>query len=108
MSVQDIQILISFTNFYWHFIQKFNKISVSLIAILKITGLSVISAFRVDNDEVFGSDSDVEVENSGSVDISKKISAKSKSQTKSGQLDNNNEMGELKFWSSELGKSLIA
>lgn len=40
-SVQYIQVFIGFANFYWYFIQSFNKISAPLISILKI----ILAAF---------------------------------------------------------------
>ena len=58
---------------------------------LKTTGSSIASAFRVDNNEV--------VDDKGVVDqsdVSKK-SAKSKNQTKSGYLGNSNDLEERKF-----------
>ena len=36
-SVQDMQVFLGFANFYWQFIQNFNKIVVSLTSILKTT-----------------------------------------------------------------------
>ena len=38
-SIQDIQVFLSFANFYLRFIQGFNKITAPLISILKTTGL---------------------------------------------------------------------
>ena len=38
--VQDIQVFLSFANFYQQFIQGFNRIVTPLTSILKITGLS--------------------------------------------------------------------
>ena len=38
--VCNIQVFLGFTNFYWRFIQGFNKIVASFISILKLTGLS--------------------------------------------------------------------
>ena len=35
--VQDIQVFISYTNFYWQFLQGYNRIAVPLISILKTT-----------------------------------------------------------------------
>lgn len=39
MSVQNIEVFISFANFCWRFIKDFSKIAASLISMLKITGL---------------------------------------------------------------------
>ena len=36
-SIYNIQVFLGFTNFYWQFIQDFNKIAVPLISILKMT-----------------------------------------------------------------------
>ena len=47
-------VFISSANFYQRFIQGFSRIATSLTAMLKITGSSVASAFRVDDDEVVG------------------------------------------------------
>ena len=50
------QVFISFVNFYQRFIQGFNRIIISLTIILKISGLSFILAFRVDENKVVGGD----------------------------------------------------
>ena len=50
-SVQDIQVFISFDNFYQQFIRGFSKIAVQLTSILKTTRSSN-SALRDDDDEV--------------------------------------------------------
>ena len=47
-------VFIGFANFYQSFIQGFSKIAISLTAILKTTRSSVVSAFRVDDNEVVG------------------------------------------------------
>ena len=54
-SVRDIQVFISFVNFYQIFIQGFNRIAIPLTSILKTTGLSGLSApkaFKAENNEV--------------------------------------------------------
>ena len=56
-SVQDIQVFIGFTNFYRRFIKGFSKIAAPFTAILKTTRSSIISAIRVDNNKVVGSES---------------------------------------------------
>ena len=48
------QVFIGFANFYRRFIQGFSRIATSLTAMLKTTGSSVASAFRVDDNEVVG------------------------------------------------------
>ena len=45
-------VFISSANFYRRFIQGFSRIATSLTAMLKTTGSSVASAFRVDDDEI--------------------------------------------------------
>ena len=54
--VRDIQVFLSFANFYQQFIQDFSKIAVSLILILKITTSSDLSEpeVRNGNSKVFG------------------------------------------------------
>ena len=89
-SVRDIQVFIDFANFYRRFLKGFNRIAVSLTAMLKTTGLSIALTSRVDDDEVVGGGAAV-----GHLDASRK-SAKSKSQMKSG---NNSEAS--KFLTSE-------
>ena len=74
-SVRDIQVFISFANFYRRFIKGFNKVVAALTAMLKITVLSIASASRVDDNEVVGGGSAV-----SQSDASRK-SAKSKSWT---------------------------
>ena len=72
-SVRDIQIFIGFTNFYRRFIKGFSRIAVLLIVMLKKTKLSVVSASRVDDNEVVGGGDIV-----GQLDTLRKL-AKSKS-----------------------------
>ena len=57
--VRDIQVFIGFANFYWRFIRGFSRIAAPLTSLLKITGLSDLAskAFKVDNNEVVGSNS---------------------------------------------------
>ena len=63
---------------------------------LKTTKSSVTFTFRVDDNKIIGvSDDRVDIGNVGSSDTSKK-STKSKSQTKNGYLDNNNNLEKLK------------
>ena len=54
------QVFIGFANFYRHFIQGFSRIAILLTAMLKTTRSSVVSAFRVDDNEVSGSDAGAE------------------------------------------------
>ena len=61
------QVFIGFANFYRRFIQGFSRIATSLTAILKTTGSSVASAFRVDDDEVVGGGDSARAESGGSV-----------------------------------------
>ena len=70
-SVRDIQVFIGFANFYRRFIKGFNRIAALLTAMLKKTGSSVVTASRVDDNEVVSS------RGAGRSDASKK-SAKSK------------------------------
>ena len=104
--VRDIHIFIGFVNFYRHFIKGFSMKVAQLITILKTTGSSVASAFRVDDDEFVGSRGAV---GEGAIDrgaigrgaiswsdVSRK-SVKSKRQTKSGHLGNSNYLKKPKF-----------
>ena len=93
-SVWDIQVFISFTNFYRRFIKGFSRIVAPLTTMLKTTGSSIALAFRVDNNEVVGGGGAI-----GWLDTSKK-SAKSKSWTKSG-----NNLEEPKFLTSKAKKA---
>ena len=77
-SVRDIQVFIGFANFYQHFIKDFSRIVVLLTAMLKITGLSVISASRVYNNEIVGGENAVGGVTVSRSDVSRKL-AKSKS-----------------------------
>ena len=54
--VRDIQVIIDFANFYWHFIQGFSRIATLLISLLKATELldSASKTFKADEDEVVG------------------------------------------------------
>ena len=47
-------VFIGFANFYRRFIQGFSRIATSFIAMLKTTGSSVASAFRVDDNGIVG------------------------------------------------------
>ena len=66
------QVFIGFANLYQRFIQDFSRIATSPIAMLKTTGSSVTSAFRVDNNEVVGGGGGARAESSGSV-IKRKV-----------------------------------
>ena len=81
-SVRDIQVFITFVNFYQHFILGFSRIAALSTLILKITGLFIESfprVFKASHNEV--------VENSNSkankivVDLSKSKNKKSKKLT---------------------------
>ena len=61
------QVFISFANFYRRFIQGFNRIAISLTAILKTTESSVILAFRVDDNEIVGGADGTGAESGGSI-----------------------------------------
>ena len=52
--ITDIQVSIRFANFYWRFIQSFNRIAALLISILKIARLLNLAskAFRANNNKV--------------------------------------------------------
>ena len=54
--VRDIQVFISFANFYECFIQGFSRIAIPLTSLLETTGLSksALKAFRTDYNEVVG------------------------------------------------------
>ena len=95
-SVRDIQVFISFANFYQRFIKGFNKIAAPLTIMLKTTGLSIALAFRVDDDEVIVVGGTI-----SRLNTSKK-SANSKSRTKSGHLGNSNNLEEPKFLTSDV------
>ena len=49
-SVWDIQVFLSFANFYWQFIQGFSKIAAPLTSMLKTTGLPDVLRPEVRND----------------------------------------------------------
>ena len=51
-SIQDIQIFIGFTNFYWCFIKGISRIVASLTAMLKTIGSFVASISKVDDNRV--------------------------------------------------------
>ena len=59
-SIRDIQIFIGFANFYWHFIQVFNRGFILLTSLLKITELSKLAskAFKIDDNEVVDDNGD--------------------------------------------------
>ena len=98
-SIRDIQIFIGFANFYRRSIKSFNRIAALLNGILKTTRSSVPSASRVDDDKDIGGGGAV-----GQSDTSRK-SAKSKSQTKSGNLGNSIDLEESKFLTSDARKA---
>ena len=93
-SVREIQVFIGFANFYRHFIKGFSRMVAPLTAMLKTTGSSVASAFRVDDNEAIGG------RGAGGRSDALRKSAKSKSQTKSGHLGNSNNSEEHKFLTS--------
>ena len=94
-SIRDIQIFIGFANFYRRFLKGFSRIAAPLTAMLKTTRSSVALASRVDDNEVVGGGGAV-----SRSDASRK-SAKSKSQTKIGHLENSNDLEEPKFLTSD-------
>ena len=55
--VQDIQVFIAFTNFYWRFIQGFSKIAALLISMLKTSPqlAGTLLAIGIDDSKVVGS-----------------------------------------------------
>ena len=57
-SVRDIQVFISFTNFYWRFIRGFSKIKALLTSILKTTRSSDLAKRDNDNEIVADGDND--------------------------------------------------
>ena len=67
ITVSSQQVFINFANLYWRFIQDFSRLATSLIAMLKIIGSSVTSAFRVDDDEVVNSNGGAGAENGESI-----------------------------------------
>ena len=73
-SVRDIQVFLGFTNFYWQFIQGFNRIAAPLISMLK----TAASPERLTLEEVDDGEGSDGVDGSG-VEIAKK-SGKSKGQ----------------------------
>ena len=94
--VQDIQVFIDFANFHRYFIKGFNRIAAPFTAMLKTTRSSVVSASRVNDNEVVDGGGAI---GGGVVDqsnASRKL-AKSKSRTKSGHLGNSNNLEEPKF-----------
>ena len=54
--MRDIQVFIGFANFYWRFIQGFNKIAAPLTSMLNTTGSS--DSTQRDDDEVIGGGGD--------------------------------------------------
>ena len=66
-AVSSQQIFIGFANLYRRFIQDFSKIVTSLIAMLKTTGSSIASAFRVDDNEVVSGGDGARAKSGGSV-----------------------------------------
>ena len=62
-SVQDIQVFISFTNFYQRFIQDFNKIAALLTSILKTTESSDLATRKMGANEVVGGGDKVDDKN---------------------------------------------
>ena len=59
MSIRDIQVFISFANFYRHFIQNFNRIAALLISMLKTTRLFqklALRVFKADNNKIVEDD----------------------------------------------------
>ena len=63
-SVRDIQVFIDFANFYWRFIQGFNRIVVPLTSKLKTTESSELtSRLGANNDEVVGDGSKADDKN---------------------------------------------
>ena len=60
------QQVFNFANFYRRFIQSFSAIATSLTAMLKTTRSSIVSTFRVDNDEFVGGSGDARAESGGS------------------------------------------
>ena len=66
--VWDIQVFIGFANFYRRFIKVFSRTAASLTAMLKITGLSIALASRVDDNETVGGGGAV-----GWTDVSRKL-----------------------------------
>ena len=91
-SVQDIQVFLDFANFYWWFIQGFNRIAAPLTSILKTAALSE----KLTLEEVGDSEDGNGI---GSMEIAKK-SGKSKGQktSKSQKLAKSQKL-------SKLGKS---
>ena len=55
-SVRDIQVFISFANFYWRFIQGFSRVVALLTFLLKIirSSKSAPKAFKADDNEIVG------------------------------------------------------
>ena len=53
--MQDIQVFIGFANFYWHFIQSFNRIAAPLTSMLKtIRLLDLAPRLAANDNEVVG------------------------------------------------------
>ena len=76
-SVQDIQVFIGFANFYWRFIQKFIKIAIPLISILK-------TSFTANTQ----SQKSIVVDNEGVIDIDRLNEKLSKSKNPAFQTAN--------------------
>ena len=52
--MQDIQVFISFANFYWRFIWGFNRIAALLTSMLKTTGSFDLALKELGADEIVG------------------------------------------------------
>lgn len=102
-SVRDIQVFIGFTNLYQCFIKDFSKIVVPLTAILKTTESSIASAYKVDDNKIVGSRGGIRAVSR--LDTLRKKLIKSKSQIKSGHLNNNNNTEKPKFLTSGAKKA---
>ena len=54
--MQDIQVFISFANFYWYFIQGFSKIAAALTSILKMNKSLDLAPRKLETNKVIGGD----------------------------------------------------
>lgn len=77
-SIRNIQIFISFVNFYYHFIKSFRKIAASLTSMLKTITPATSKTHRIDNKDDDDEQSDGGVDRADGVGVSGNIKNLSK------------------------------
>ena len=111
-SVCNIQVFLGFANFYWRFIQGFNKIAAPLISMLKMTGSPDEPTSSKNNGNKPASeknDSNIEVDKFGGDGVEHaKESAKSKGQNLAMSTKNSSKSGNLpNFGTTKAGPSFL-